>query len=202
MECVGLDLKWSARFSGLHGECQSVKRGHLLSSGGGAVWQDKGVFHEVDVGHLSRDEDDLGDVETKAKPWVSQLAEPILSATLDEALFFRIHRISWPPKGCAGAGFDLDKGEYLTVTCDDVHLTSVESAIISKKDAAAVLAKVFGGEDFAEFTDLWTAEILAKDLELQAVVQANAMHQKASQAWMMFQAEKAAAEHFCEVTLW
>ena len=132
MECVGLDLKWSARFSGLHGECQSVKRGHLLSSAGGAVWQDKGVVDDVDVGHLARDQNDFGDVETKAKPWVSQLAEPILSATLDEALFLRVHRISWPPKGCASAGFDLDKGEYLTVPGHDVHLASVEPTIVSK----------------------------------------------------------------------
>jgi hypothetical protein len=65
-----------------------------------------------------------------------------------------------------------------------------------------VLAKVFGGEDFAKFTDLGTAEIFAEDLELQAAIQTNAMHQQASQARVMLQTEKAAAEHFCEVTLW
>ena len=53
---------------------------------------------------------------------------------------------------------------------------------------------MFGGEDFAEFTDLGTAEIFAEDLERQAAIQSNAMHQQASQARMMFQAEKAAAE--------
>jgi hypothetical protein len=194
MECVGLDLKWSARFSGLRGECQSVKRGLLLSSACGAVWQDKGVFHEVDVGHLTRDQDDLGDVEAEAEPWVSQLAEPILSATLDEALFLCVHGIGGPAKGRAGAGFDLDKGECLTVPGYDVHLASVEATIVSKKHAATELAEVFGGEDFAEFTDLGAAEIFAEDLERQAAIQSNAMHQQASQARMMLQTEKAAAE--------
>jgi hypothetical protein len=108
----------------------------------------------MQLGQLSRSEDDFGDVKANRNPWIAKLSQPIQRTPLDELLLVLIHRVSWTTKGSAGSRFDLHKTQGLSMPCDDIHFTSVQAAVVSKKYAAPMALEMLGGEEFPQKADL------------------------------------------------
>jgi hypothetical protein len=75
---------------------------------------------------------------------------------LDEALFFRTDGICRAAEGGAGAGFDLDKGEYVAMPGDDVHLATVHASVVAMQDASAMHAEPPHGDQLAHAADFST----------------------------------------------
>jgi hypothetical protein len=93
---------------------------------------------------LIRNENDFGNVESDGNSRIAQLSQPIERASLDQLLLVMIYCVCGTTKGSAGSRFDLYKTQGLTMPRDDIHFTSVQATVVSKKHTAPMALEMLG----------------------------------------------------------